>query len=73
MEIMDKIGVAFLLMCTAIGVAGLICLLIGFPIMWLWNAIAVTMFGAPVITFWKAVGLSFLIRMLYPTAIKTSK
>jgi hypothetical protein len=36
----------------------------GFVTMWLWNCLAVELFAAPVITFWQAIGLLILGRLL---------
>lgn len=33
---------------------------------WLWNTILVSMFGFPVITFWKFLGLRWLLDILLP-------
>lgn len=34
-------------------------------IMWLWNWIAVSMFGAPYIDYWEALGLNLLTGLLF--------
>lgn len=36
----------------------------GFATMWLWNGLAVELFAAPIITFWQAIGLLILGRLL---------
>lgn len=33
---------------------------------WLWNTILVSMFGFPIITFWKFLGLRWLLDILLP-------
>lgn len=38
----------------------LLGLLLGFPIMWLWNWLMPIIFELPRITFWQAVGLNIL-------------
>jgi hypothetical protein len=38
---------------------------LGFPVMWLWNWLAPTMFHLPVIDFWQAVGLLVLSHLLF--------
>lgn len=43
----------------------LYCLIIGFPLMWLWNAILPELFGFKLISFWQALGLSALSKMLF--------
>lgn len=40
-------------------------LALGFPVMWLWNWLMPTLFGLPVIDFWKAVGLLVLSHLLF--------
>jgi hypothetical protein len=50
-----------------IGILGIICtvlLILGYPLMWLWNWLMPTMFGLPEITFWQAVGLNLLSTIL---------
>lgn len=42
----------------------LIAIIIGFPIKWLWNWVAVTLFALPQITFWQSLGLYLLCHML---------
>lgn len=34
-------------------------------VMWLWNWVAVGVFGLPVVDFWAAFGIMFLCRMLF--------
>lgn len=53
-----------------------VAVLIGFPVMWLWNWLVPTLFGLPTITFWQAVGLHFLIGLVCcssSTSTKTKK
>ena len=58
-------------------VIGLIALIFIGPVitMWLWNWIAVDMFGAPVISYWTAFGLQWLCRRLFghTVTVKTGK
>ena len=43
-------------------------------VMWLWNWVAVTLFAAPVITYWQAFGLQWLCGLLFKgTSIVRSK
>jgi hypothetical protein len=35
------------------------------PTMWLWNWLMPFLFGVPVITFWQALGISFLCGILF--------
>jgi uncharacterized membrane protein len=44
-------------------------LALGFPVMWLWNWLMPAIFGLPVITFWKAVGLLMLSHLLFKSHV----
>ena len=61
----------------AIFVAIIVALLFGFIgaaiALWLWNVIAIPVFGAPVITYWQMYGLMILIRLILPTSTSTKK
>jgi hypothetical protein len=46
-----------------LGIAGL-AILFGFIIMWLWNALMPDIFGLPTLTYWQAVGLFMLSKIL---------
>lgn len=50
---------------TAIGILGLIALVLGLPLMLLWNWLMPEIFGLTEITFWQAVGLNFLSSILF--------
>ena len=49
----------------------IVIMLIGFPVMWIWNWLMPTIFGLIKITFWQAVGLTVLGNMLFN--LQTSK
>lgn len=49
---------------AVVGFAALV-LLFGLAIMWLWNTIASPVFGLGVLTYWQAVGLAVLARLLF--------
>lgn len=53
--------------CILIIFISLFVLLNAFGV-WLWNTILVSLFGVPIITFWKFMGLQILIRILSPTS-----
>ena len=56
-------------MLSFIAVVTIIALLIGFPIMWLWNSLMPSIFGLVEITFWQSVGLFLLSSILFkPTS-----
>lgn len=44
---------------------GLIAVLLGFVLMWLWNALMPTIFMLPEITYWQGVGLFILSKILF--------
>lgn len=51
-----------------IGGIGIICallLVLGYPLMWLWNWLMPIVFNLPEITFWQAVGLNVLSTILF--------
>ena len=50
---------------TVIGVVALVAILLGLPLMILWNWFMPTIFGLPMIGFWQAVGLNFLASILF--------
>lgn len=42
-----------------------IAIIMGFPMMWLWNALMPSIFGLTKITFWQGVGLNLLSGLLF--------
>jgi hypothetical protein len=48
-----------------IALACLVCLLLGLPLMLLWNWLMPMIFGLPALTFWQAVGINFLASILF--------
>lgn len=55
--------IAGLVVLAIIGMTGL-AILLGFVIMWLWNWLMPDIFGLPSLTFWQAVGLFILSKIL---------
>lgn len=47
-----------------------VAIIIGLPIKWLWNWIMPSLFGLPEISFWMALGLAFLISILFGGVVK---
>ena len=47
-----------------IAIGGL-AILFGFTVMWLWNWLMPDLFGLPTLTFWKAVGVVILSKLLF--------
>jgi hypothetical protein len=41
--------------------------------LWLWNVIAIPVFGAPALTYWQMCGLIWLIDVLFPSQTITTK
>ncbi|WP_411031870.1 hypothetical protein [Spongiimicrobium sp. 3-5] len=55
--------IAGLIILGVIGIAAL-AILFGFVIMWLWNWLMPLIFGLPVLTYWQAVGIYILFKIL---------
>lgn len=71
-----KMTEIFETICTIIGAILLIvvCLFITTWIaLWLWNIIAIPIFGAPALTFWQMYGLMWLVRLFFPRNIRAKK
>ena len=58
---------------TVIGILGMVALILGVPLMLLWNWLMPDIFGLTEITFWQAVGLNFLSSILFKTTYTTKK
>ena len=56
---------------TLVVFALLLAVIIGAPVMWLWNALIPDLFNGPTITFWQAVGITILGSLLTGTSIKS--
>jgi hypothetical protein len=57
-----------------VGILMLAMILLGGPLMLLWNWLMPNIFGLPEITFWQACGLQLLATILFkPTSLKTNK
>ena len=48
-------------------------LLLGYPLMWLWNWLMPYLFGLPEITFIQAIGLNILTNILFRPSITIKK
>jgi len=66
-KIIDAIGTAMASVALVAAVLFIVALIIGFPVMWLWNGLVPELFGGPTISFWQAVGLFFLTNILFNT------
>ena len=60
----DRVAGCLLIFLVVLGIIALIFLGPAI-IMWLWNWIAVDLFGAPVIGYWTAFGLQWLCHILF--------
>lgn len=58
---------------TVIGILGMVALILGVPLMLLWNWLMPEIFGLTEITFWQAVGLNILSSILFKTYNTTKK
>jgi hypothetical protein len=58
---------------TAILIIALAAIILGFPLMWLWNWLMPNIFGLPFITFWQALGLNALSTILFKSTSLKSK
>ena len=55
--------IAAMIVFGIIAIVGL-AILFGFVIMWLWNWLMPELFGLPLLTYWQAVGLFILLKIL---------
>jgi uncharacterized membrane protein len=55
-----------------LGMIAIVIVILGYPLMLLWNWLMPTIFGLPEITLWQALGLSLLSTILFksPPSIK---
>lgn len=58
-----------IILVTVVGTLVLVGLILGFPLMLLWNWLMPMLFNLPIITFWQAVGLNLLSGILFRTNI----
>jgi hypothetical protein len=56
--------IAGMIILGILAVTGL-AILFGFAVMWLWNWLMPELFGLPTLTFWKAVGVVLLSKLLF--------
>jgi hypothetical protein len=53
-------------------IVSLVCLLLGLPLMLLWNWLMPVIFGLSEISFWQAVGLNLLASILFARTTTTN-
>jgi membrane protein required for beta-lactamase induction len=62
---------SFEAVAALIGLVAIVIVLLGYPLMLLWNWLMPIIFGLPEITFWQAIGLNLLSTILFKsTTIK---
>jgi hypothetical protein len=62
---------SFEMIAAVIGMIAIAIVLLGYPLMLLWNWLMPIIFNLPEITFWQAIGLNLLSTILFrPTTIK---
>lgn len=69
METFAKLTSAFVVVVLFLG---FVALLMGLPLMWLWNWLMPGLFGLKTIGFWQAVGLNFLSSILFKSSSASS-
>jgi hypothetical protein len=58
---------------TAILIIAVTAVILGLPLMWLWNWLMPTIFYLDEITFWQALGLNALATILFKPPLNTKK
>jgi hypothetical protein len=58
---------------TAILIVAVTAVILGLPLMWLWNWLMPTIFNLPEITFWQALGLNALATIFFKQSITNKK
>ena len=61
---------SFEAIAAVIGMVAIAIVLLGYPLMLLWNWLMPIIFNLPEITFWQAIGLNFLSTILFKPTIK---
>lgn len=71
---MNETGSKFLIFLGLLVSVGIVSFIYGGLLLWLWNAVVVVVFGAPVITFWQAYALCIIANILFgKTEYKSKK
>jgi hypothetical protein len=58
---------------TFLGLIAIIIVILGYPVMLLWNWLIPELFGLSEITFWQAIGLNILCTILFRPSINIKK
>ncbi len=56
-----------------IGLIAIVIVLLGYPLMLLWNWLMPEIFGLPEITFWQAIGLNILCTIMFRPSVNIKK
>jgi hypothetical protein len=56
-----------------LGMIAIVIVLLGYPLMLLWNWLMPVIFGLPEITFWQAIGLNLLSTVLFKSTTTIKK
>ena len=56
-----------------LGLIAIVIVLLGYPLMLLWNWLMPIIFGLPEITFWQAIGLNLLSTILFKSTTTIKK
>jgi membrane protein required for beta-lactamase induction len=56
-----------------LGLVAIVIVLLGYPLMLLWNWLMPIIFGLPEITFWQAIGLNLLSTILFKSTTTVKK
>ena len=58
---------------TLLGMIAIVMVLLGYPVMLLWNWLMPTIFNLPTLTFWEAFGLNVMSGILFRTNVNIKK
>jgi hypothetical protein len=58
---------------TLLGLIAIVIVILGYPVMLLWNWLIPEIFGLSEITFWQAIGLNILCTILFRPSINIKK
>ena len=58
---------------TFLGLIAIVIVVLGYPVMLLWNWLIPEIFGLSEITFWQAIGLNILCTILFRPSINIKK
>lgn len=57
-----------MLVLLSLVIAGVLSVILAWPVMLLWNCLMPVIFGLPIIGFWQTVGLMILARLFLPSS-----